>query len=331
MPRGPALTEYEIGQIDLLNQQGLSNRSIATKIKRSPRVVNNYLSNPVEYNKKKRSGRKSKLSARDRRGIIKKASNSSISCKKIIDDLCLKVSRWTINRALQDSEIFTSQKKKSSPALTEAHKQYRLEWSREHMTWNLEWQKMVWSDEKKFNLDGPDGFNYYWHDLRKEKCFSTKRNNGGGSVMIWASFGYFGKSEICFIDSRLNAKRYREILKNHLVDIGHLIGGSDWLFQQDNAPVHRAKANKPWFNRNKIKVIKWPSLSPDLNPIENLWGLLARRVYAEGKQFSSKEELKKAITREWSKITLKEIRDLIASMPDRVYDCIRLGGCKTKY
>jgi hypothetical protein len=146
-------------------------------------------------------------------------------------------------------------KKKSSPALTDAHKQSRLEWSREHMTWNLEWQTVVWSGEKKFNLNGPDGFNYYWHDLRKEKCFSTKRNMGGGSVMIWASFGYFGKSEICFIDSRLNAKGYCEILKNHLVDIGHSIGGSDWLFQQDNAPVHRAKANKAWFYRNKIKVI----------------------------------------------------------------------------
>ena len=36
---------------------------------------------------------------------------------------------------------------------------------------------------KKFNLDGLDG-NYYWHDLKKEKIFSVKRNMGGGGVMI---------------------------------------------------------------------------------------------------------------------------------------------------
>ena len=331
MPRGCALSEYEKGQIDLLHEQCNSNRAIATKLKRSPRVINNYLSNTSGYNKIKRTGRKGKLTNRNKRAIIKKASNSSVSCKKIVDELCLKVSRWTINRVLQKSEILKFQKRKSSPALSDAHKQSRLEWSREHMTWNVDWQKVVWSDEKKFNLDGPDGFNYYCHDLRKENCFSTKRNIGGGSVMIWASFGYFGKSEISFIETRMNAEGYRQVLKEHLVKIGSSIGGSNWLFQQDNAPIHRAKANKLWLKKNKVSLLEWPSLSSDLNPIENLWGLLARRVYADGRQFSSKEELKKEITRQWLKIILKEVRSLVDSMPNRVYECIRLGGAKTKY
>ncbi|CAF1424578.1 unnamed protein product, partial [Rotaria sp. Silwood1] len=72
-------------------------------------------------------------------------------------------------------------KKKHSPALTTAHK--------DHMTWNNKWNKVIWSDEKKFNLDGPDSFSYYWHDLLKEEIFST-RVQGGGSVMISASFDW---------------------------------------------------------------------------------------------------------------------------------------------
>ena len=48
---------------------------------------------------------------------------------------------------------------------------------------------------KKFNLDGPDGFQYYFHDIRKETMSAIRRQMGGGSVMVWADIGYFGMSD----------------------------------------------------------------------------------------------------------------------------------------
>ena len=62
------------------------------------------------------------------------------------------------------------------------------------MTWNEAWHNVIWSDEKKFNLDGPGGFSYYRHDLRKEEEIFSIRRQGGSSVMIWASFDWTGKS-----------------------------------------------------------------------------------------------------------------------------------------
>ncbi|CAF3449138.1 unnamed protein product [Rotaria socialis] len=91
--------------------------------------------------------------------------------------------------------------------------------------------------------------------------------------------------------------------------------GSDWIFQQDNAPNHRAK----------------PSSSPDLNPIENLWGILARKVYAGGKQFRTKEQLKTTITKSWEEISIEQLRALVESMPERIFEVIKLNGAKTKY
>ena len=223
------------------------------------------------------------------------------------------------------------QKKRSSPALKDRHKEYRLKWAREHMQWDKEWETVVWSDEKKFNLDGPDGFNYYWHDLRKEKLFSVRRNLGGGGIMISAAFGHNLKSDIVFINGRMDSKDYRKLLDDHLINIRNLVGKKKSIFQQDNAPIHRAQANYKYFESKKINVLDWPSLSPDLNPIENVWGILVRRVYAEGRQFNTVEDLEKAIKVEWANISIDVLKKHSSSMPNRIFDVIRLGGGKTKY
>ncbi|CAF2016077.1 unnamed protein product [Rotaria magnacalcarata] len=241
------------------------------------------------------------------------------------------MSRWTINRVIKRSHILKKMKKKHSPALTTAHKILRLTWAKDHMTWNNEWHKVIWSDEKKFNLDGPDGFSYYWYDLRKEEEIFSTRVQGGGSVVIWASFGRGGKSSICFIDRRMNSNGYCEVLKKHLLNIADSLGGFEWIFQQYNAPVHRAKVNLAWFKLQKINVLPWPSLSPDLNPIENLWGMLSRKVSSEGKQFRTKGQLKAAILKSWEEISINQLRDLVSSMPDRIFEVIKLNEAKTRY
>ncbi|CAF3248556.1 unnamed protein product [Rotaria socialis] len=191
---------------------------------------------------------------------------------------------------------------------------------------------------KNVTMDNQSSYKKVKHLEKDEKKHSPALTTAhkdlrlsGGSVMIWASFGWGGKSSICFVDGRMNAKGYREVLKKHLIDIGSCMGGSDWIFQQDNAPIHRAKVNLAWFKSKKINVLPWPSLSPDLNPIENLWGILARKVYSGGKQFRTKEQLKTTIIKSWEEISIEQLRALVKSMPERIFEVIKLNGAKTKY
>ncbi len=81
----------------------------------------------------------------------------------------------------------------------------------------------------------------------------------------------------------------------------------------------------------KIEYLDWPSVSTDLNPIENVWGIHVRRVYANGVRYKSVKELNEKIMLEWNKISLDELNKLVDSMPNRVIDVIKYNGGATKY
>jgi transposase len=77
--------------------------------------------------------------------------------------------------------------------------------------------------------------------------------------------------------------------------------------------------------------MKWPARSPDLNPIENLWGIVSRSVYAGGRQYANVRELKSEILRCWENIPNQVIQNLILSMNKRVFEVIKNSGKGIKY
>lgn len=166
------------------------------------------------------------------------------------------------------------------------------------------WNKVLFSDKKKFNLDGPDGVQYYWHDLRKEKEIQMSRNFGGGSLMVWGGFTFAGALPLAWITTRMSAADYVEVLETSLVDHAEELMGDDIIFQQDNASllIHTARLTQNFLRDRNIPVLSWLACSPDLNPIENLWGWLVRRLYHGGKQYSTVHELKSAVRDAWGQI-----------------------------
>lgn len=149
--------------------------------------------------------------------------------------------------------------------------------------------------------------------------------------MIWAAFGHRGKTPICFVSHKMNSEKYIELIENVLIDFGDDLWGETWIFQQDNAAIHSSNQTKSFFASRNTEVLEWLAISPDLNPIENLWGILSQRVYAHGRQFDSLSHRKVAIQEEWAKIDAPVLESLISSMPQRLSDVISAKGGRTKY
>ena len=190
---------------------------------------------------------------------------------------------------------------------------------------------MVWADEKKWNLDGPDGNRSYWHDLRKEPLVFSTRNFGGGRVMCWAAFSGYGKAALCFISGKMNSLDYQKVVGDALDHYQRRLNGLPIVFQQDNAPIHVSRSTRRWFENRNVPLLDWPNRSPDLNPIENLWSILAKRVYANYKQYNTVEEPKRAIRRAFLGLDQEVLENLVRSMSNRIYQVINRSGGLTDY
>jgi transposase len=103
------------------------------------------------------------------------------------------------------------------------------------------------------------------------------------------------------------------------------------VYEQDNAAIHTSRVTKQWFQDEGIEVLDWPACSPDPNPIENLWGIIVRQVYAQNRQFDSTSDLKKAIQETWDSIDQETLRNLVESMQNRIYQVINRSGGMTDY
>ena len=101
------------------------------------------------------------------------------------------------------------------------------------------------------------------------------------------------------------------------------------MFQQDNHPKHTVKIVKKWFKDNDVNVLDWPSQSPDLIPIENLWKELKTRVAA--RRLSNLMDLETFTKEEWAKIPTEVCKNLISNYQNRLKVVIANKGYATGY
>jgi hypothetical protein len=98
----------------------------------------------------------------------------------------------------------------------------------------------------------------------------------GGSVMMWAAISNNSKTELVHVPGKLTVVGYGDkIIQPHLINV---IDRQLELFQHDNARPRQTPLAMDYLEQNNINVLPWLSKSPELNPIEQLWDHLDKRV-----------------------------------------------------
>ena len=126
----------------------------------------------------------------------------------------------------------------------------------------------------------------------------------------------------------MNSNMYCEILQQSMIPSLQKLG-SRAVFQHDNDPEHTSKTTITLLKRLRVKVMDGPSMSPDLNPIEYLWGILKRKVKVY--KVSNICQLRDVVMEEWKSIPAATCEALVNSMPRRVKAVLDNDGVHTKY
>ncbi len=228
------------------------------------------------------------------------------------------------------SDVF--RKRATKPLLNQRQHQKHLTWAVEKKNWTVaQWSKVLFSNESTFCIS-----------------FGNKVPESGGRVerhrihVAWSSVWSFHSQwwfglpchllvlvHCVFWSPQSTQPSTRKFLEHFmLTSADKLYGDADFIFQQDLAPAHTAKGTKSWFNDHGVTVLDWPANSPDLNPIENLWGIVKRKM--RDTRPNNADDLKAPVKETWASIPPQQCHKLI-TMPRQIEAVIKAKGAPTKY
>ena len=337
------LTDFEKGMIVADCQNKIKQDIIAKKLGISQFVVSKIwkkFKKTGGVENKNRSGRPRKTNAKQDHYIKllslrdRNLSSQAIS-KQLLDKEGKRILQARSIRSRLVEAGLPARRPRKKPLLKKFQKKNRLRWALAHNDWQpSDWARVLWSDESPFHLFCDNGRLYVrrrpWEEYA-EICLKPTVKFGGGHINVWGCFSSKGVGPLYRINGIMNGAMYREILKNYMSPHLVKLGISNFIFQQDNDPKHKSKVVTNYLENKKVRVLSWPSQSPDLNPIENIWGHIKRKISKDCIKASSLDDVFMFVQKHWEAVDDKFIQNLVLSMPRRIKKVIKNKGGHIKY
>ena len=235
----------------------------------------------------------------------------------------LSVSKDTVHRCLRRMD-YSKPKPYTVPMLSNKNRLKRLDWAKKNK--RKMWSRAIFADEASFWLSR--GKIRMWTKSGKKKPqYSVKHS---AKVHVWAAFSSMGTFPLCVFTQNMDTTLYLKILEWHLLRQAEAFHEKRWYLVQDNDPKHTSRLAKRWMDEKMPnKLLDWPSQSPDVNPIENIFGWLKYQLARSRPRTIS--ELKAKLVNIWESLSPKFLESYWKSMPKRCQMLLDNQGNKIKY
>ena len=190
---------------------------------------------------------------------------------------------------------------------------------------------MLFTDETRIEM-GPHGQTWVQRPAGAalNPQYLCQQRSHPPSVAMWGGFSSAGVSDLHLFTGSLYAADLRRIYAAHLLQsTRRLFGSAAWWLLHDNDKRHTGGEVSSWLFSQGVQSLDFPPYSPDLNPIENLWADLKRRV--EARNASDIAQLQQHVREEWAASDPSLLARLAHSMPARCRAVVANHGHRTSY
>jgi hypothetical protein len=218
------------------------------------------------------------------------------------------------------------------------------------------WRLVLFTDRKKFGFKYPGVQVSSGRWLKGSEEHLAAQVNHAGTVNIYAGLSPYGltlahevagtkglkteyKNKMGHGAKNITFEEYETVLKKTLLPGGRTLfsqggGQASWVLQQDNDPAHKLASThlKAWNSKHGSSVSlmqNWPPNSPDLNPIENVWGWMEAKINKLG--CNTWSEFRAAVHRIGREVPQSMVDNLYKSIPKRMRLVLEKGGGKIGY